>query len=336
MSKRVLVTGGCGFIGSHFCEYLLEKTDWEVLVLEGLTYAGDAGKLTGVPNFDKNRVKLFYHDLRAPIMDTLVKRIGDVNYVVNIASMSDVDISIRSPVETVLNNVQLILNVLEYVRQVRPEKFIQVSTDEVFGPALYEPAKEWDTHLPSNPYSASKAAQEDISFAYWRTYGIPLIITNTSNNFGERQHTGKLIPKTIQYLLEGKPVPVFAQQLNDFTFLSGSRTWLHAKNHADALLWLLNNQVVNQSFPDYVKPAKYNIGSNDEYTNLDIVKMIADIIGVKADYYFVNYHSARPGHDMKYALNANKLQGWGWVAPIKLLESLTQTVKWYMENKTWL
>jgi dTDP-glucose 4,6-dehydratase len=191
--KRILVTGIGGFVGSHFAEHILKNTDWEIVGIDSFRNKGDSLRLRHLAK--EPRLTVHTHDLQAPISDRMIEVIGSIDYVINIASDSHVDRSISDPVPFVENNVALILNVLEYCRRVKPSKLIQCSTDEVFGPALEGTAHtEWYPILPSNPYAASKAAQNAIAISYWRTYNVPLIITHCMNMIGERQDKEKFIP----------------------------------------------------------------------------------------------------------------------------------------------
>jgi dTDP-glucose 4,6-dehydratase len=342
MPTKVLLTGGCGFIGSHVVNHLLVNTDWEIIIIDSLSYAGDVGRLTNIECYDKDRIKIFWHDLRSPIMESLAERIGQVDYIINMASESDVERSLRYPREVILNNVNLAINMLEYARVVKPKKFIQISTDEVFGPAYTLSHTEWEPHKPSNPYAASKSAQEQIAFAYWRSYGVPIILTSTMNNFGERQHPEKFVPKCIKYLLEGKTMPLHARKLVYggvvTTWEPSSRVWLHARNHADALLWLLNHiNVKLYSTTDFsIAPGKFNIAGERELNNEEILFKIAGILKVKPLYEYVDYHSSRPGHDHRYALDGSKIRDCGWTAPVGLDESFERTVLWSKEHPEWL
>ena len=328
MVTKLLLTGPAGFIASHFVEHILKNTDWEIIGIDGLSYAADASRLTDSEAFDRARISLHYWDLRAPIPDHLAERIGPVDHVINMASNSHVDNSIADPAPFILNNVQLILNMLEYARQAKPKSFIQVSTDEVYGPAPDGYAyKEWDRHLPSNPYAASKSAQEQIAVSYWRTFGVPLIVTNTMNNFGERQHREKYVPRCIANFLQGKPVQVHGQRLPDGTWKPGSRVWLHSRNFADGLLFILRN-VQPVLYPAADKPERFNIAGDRELTNLQVAQMVADALGVETHIEWVDYHSCRPGHDRRYALDGSKLRQLGWTPPIDLDESFRRCVAW--------
>ena len=339
MSKKVLLTGGLGFIGSHSVEHWLKNTDWDIVVVYGLRFSGRIEGLTDIEGYDPSRVSIVWHDLRAPLHSQLASTIGDVDYIVNMASDSHVDRSITHPVDFVQNNVNLTLNMLEYAREVRPEKFIQVSTDEVYGPApVGHDHKEGEPHRPSNPYSASKSAQESIAYSYWRTYNVPVTITNTMNNFGERQHPEKYVPMVIKKIMSGEVIDIHSKPNEDKSWTIGSRVWLHARNHADAIQHILDNIDViwyedGESTPDI---QRFNVAGEQEIDNLQIVNMIADIIGKEPVYELVDFHSSRPGHDLRYSLDGTKLKEYGWNAPISVAESFRRTVEWTMSRPDWL
>ena len=170
MKTRVLITGGAGFIGSHLVEHTLLTTDWDVVVLDGLTYAGDIARMTDSEYYDPKRVEVHWHDLRSPMGNLLKQKIGHIDYIINMASNSHVQNSLDEPVPFIHSNVMLVCHKLEYAREIKPKKFIQVSTDEVYGAAPEDYShKEWDVIAPSNPYAGSKAAQEAIAYSYWRS-----------------------------------------------------------------------------------------------------------------------------------------------------------------------
>jgi len=341
MKTRVLITGGAGFIGSHLIEHTLLTTDWDIVVLDGLTYAGDVARMTDSDYFDSSRVDIHWHDLRSPIGKTLKKKIGHVDYIINMASNSHVENSLVDPVPFIHSNVMLVCHMLEYAREVNPKKFIQVSTDEVYGnaPEGYS-HKEWDVIAPSNPYAGSKAAQEAIAYSYWRSYGTPIAITNTMNNFGERQDCEKFVPMVVKKLLNGETVQVHAEptSFDDFepvAWKSGSRVWLHARNHADALLWMLREKDFN-THPKDKRPTRYNVAGEREIANDEIVRMVAKILDVEPKMKYLDFHSSRPGHDLRYSLDGEKLRKDGWVAPLSIDESFKKAVLWTVENKNWL
>jgi dTDP-glucose 4,6-dehydratase len=330
MGKRLLITGSAGFVGHHLVRYVLDNTDWEIVGLDSFRHAGDPLRVERDP-----RYMVFHHDLNAPIGERTAKLIGRVNYIINLASCSDVDLSITNPLHVWENNTRLIGNILDFAhtQQFRDlEAFIQCSTDEVFGPA---PAgyfhKEWDTICPSNPYSASKAAQEALCIAYWRTYNLPLIITNCMNMVGETQEPTKFIPKIIRAVAKGECVVIHGTPTS-----VGSRMYLDAKNLSDAWLFLLRNVQPIGFAGGGERPSRYNIVGQEEITNLDLARRVADIMGKELKYRFEDFHLTRPGHDRRYALDGGEIQKLGWTHPIPLDETLRRVVKWTMENNLWL
>jgi dTDP-glucose 4,6-dehydratase len=210
--------------------------------------------------------------------------------------------------------------------------FLQMSTDEVYGPAPEGYAhREWDEIAPSNPYSASKAAQEAICFSYWRTYGVPVVITNTMNIIAEMQDEEKMLVKTIKTLLAGEEMVVHVSPEGK----PGSRFYLHARNLADAWLWLSNNQEP-QMYPEHPRPTRYHIVGEREVDNVELVNMVAEILGVEAKIKPVSFHASRPGHDLRYALDGSKLAAAGWSAPIPFETSLKTVVNWTVEHAEWI
>ena len=335
MSKRILVTGIGGFIGSHFLDHILVNTDWEVIGIDSFRHKGISERVAESKNFHENchRVRIFTHDLTAPFSDVLIKKIGRVDYVVNFASQSHVDRSIAEPVPFVENNVRLILNVVEYVRQICPDKFIQIGTDEVYGPTDgVHNHPEWSAILPSNPYSASKAAQDAVCIGHWRTFGIPLILTNIMNTFGERQDPEKFVPMVINKVLKGERVKIHSDAK---TGKSGGRFWLHARNTSDALLFMLNS-VHPAKYPEVARPERFNIVGEKQISNLEIAQMIADILNMHLDYELVDAETSRPGHYLYYGLDGTKLKERGYEFPVNLEASMKKMVKWTLDNPRWL
>jgi len=335
-NKRVLITGGAGFIGSHLIEHTILTTDWDIVVLDGLTYAGDIARMTDSDYYDSSRVEIHWHDLRSPIGEALKNRMGHIDYVINMASNSHVENSLQDPVPFIHSNVMLATHMLEYARQIQPEKFIQVSTDEVYGsaPEGYS-HKEWDVIAPSNPYAGSKAAQEAIAYSYWRSYGVPVAVTNTMNNFGERQDCEKFVPMVVKKILSGELIQVHAQPLPDGSWKSGTRVWLHARNHADALIWMLKNVDFNKH-PQDERLTRFNVAGEKEIGNDEIVRMVSEILNKEPNMEYQDFHSSRPGHDLRYSLDGSKLREAGWVAPLTVAESFEKAVLWTLDNKHWL
>ena len=331
---RVLLTGGLGFIGHHTVEHLLENTDWEIIVIDALRHVGRSDRLADIEGYDPDRVKVYWHDLRSDLAP-LYRKLGGIDYIINMASDSHVDRSLEDPVPFITNNVALVMTVLQYARDYKPLKFIQVGTDEVFGPAPLGVTHDENAPLrPSNPYSASKAAQEVIAQAWWRAYGVPVILTRTMNNFGERQDVEKYVPKVIKKVLSGETVEVHAARGVD-DWIPGSRIWLHARNHADALLHILNT-VEPRSHEEQDHPEWFNVAGDVEWDNLEIVRLVERYTRRKAHIEMVDFHSSRPGHDMRYALDGSKLAATGWKMPIASEESFSRTVRWYMDHTDWL
>jgi dTDP-glucose 4,6-dehydratase len=333
--KRVLLTGASGFVGSHVLRHILVNTDWEVVCPVTFTHKGLSDRLRvavlGVDD-DYRRVKVIRCDLTAPISVVTAHEFGKIDYVINVASESHVDRSIEFPAPFIINNVSLICNLLDWARIAQPEKIVQVSTDEVYGPApLGYAHQEWvDQHLPSNPYSASKAAQEDIAFSYWRTYDLPITVTNTMNIIGETQDPEKFMPMVIKKVLSGEEMSIHASPTGEI----GSRFYLHARNQADGLL-----HVLTQNFPKFGEvqmPERFHIVGEREVDNLEMAQMIANAVGKPLNYKLEDFHSSRPGHDLRYALDGKKINDTGWKLPIPLEESIRKTVEWTLAHPEWL
>ena len=242
------------------------------------------------------------------------------------AAETHVDNSIKNPKFFMDNNIQSTVNLLEYARTLTQlHTFFYFSTDEVFGPALGDTLyKEWDRHKPTNPYSASKSAAEQICVAYENTYKIPLMIVNVMNAFGERQHVEKFIPKCVKYILEGKTIPIHSDKT---CTQPGSRYYIHARNIADAILFLIEKGHIGEL---------YHITGEKEITNLEMAQFIADITNKELKYELVNFHADRPGHDEAYRLDGSKIENLGWILPLNFHSSLKNTIQWTLNNLEWL
>lgn len=326
--SRILVTGGAGFIGHHFVEHVLRNSDHELVLLDRLDTSGNINRLVEVSNWDvhKRRVKFHYHDLRAELNEQLIQQIGNVDIIVHMAAATHVDRSITDPMDFVYNNVVATANILEYARKLpKLLKMIYFSTDEVFGPA---PAgveyKEWDRYNSGNPYSATKAGGEELCLAYHNTYGTPVMVTHTMNVIGERQHPEKYVPKTINNIGKSRLVTIHADKT---CTIPGSRFYIHARNVADAVMFLLDKGAAGD---------KYNIVGEKEIDNLALARAIAAVQNKILNYELVDFHGSRPGHDLRYALNGDKMREMGWAPPVDFDTSLERVVKWTLDNPHWL
>jgi dTDP-glucose 4,6-dehydratase len=334
--KRLLLTGAAGFVGIHTLRHALANTDLEIVCLDSFRHKGISDRIrisVGGLDDDFKRTKVIRHDLTTPISPVLDAEIGHIDYVINMASESHVDRSITDPADFIVNNVSLVCHMLDWAKT-RPEIkcFLQVSTDEVYGPAPEGYGhKEWvDQYFPSNPYSASKAAQESICYSYWRTYKMPIVISNTMNIIGEMQDMEKFIPMVIKKVLNGETVTIHGSDEG----VPGSRFYLHARNQADALLHIL--QLPTPVYGEAPHPEKYHVVGEREVNNLEMAEMIASFVGKPLQYEVVDFHSSRPGHDLRYALDGSKLQSTGWKAPLPLEDSLERTVKWTLSHPEWM
>ncbi len=344
MAKRVLITGGAGFIGHHVISTFLEKTDWSIVSLDRLDYSGNLNRLDYVirdlPKEERKRVKIVWHDLKAEISGITRSLIGNIDIIIHLAAASHVDRSITNPMEFVMDNTVGTVNLLEYARTLpNLERFIYFNTDEIFGIAPPGVAyKENDRYNSTNPYSASKAAAGEFCVAYENTYRLPIFITNTMNVMGERQHPEKFIPKSIQKMLKGERIIVHSDSTKT---VPGSRFYIHARDVANALLFLLNlneDQLRTVKLPDYggAKCPKFNIVGKDEIDNLSLIKMIGSHLGINPDYELVDFHSSRPGHDLRYALDGSFMKSLGWEPQLSLDERMKETVEWFSKNTEWL
>ncbi len=314
---NILVTGGAGFIGSNFIRYILSETSWRVVNLDKLTYAGNLENLSDVEDNPQ------YVFVRGDIADKgLVNKLFkkySFDAVVNFAAESHVDRSIENATPFISTNIAGTQILLDMARQKGLRKFIQVSTDEVYGSLDKDGFFTEDTPLaPNSPYSASKAAADLLCRAYFKTYGLPVIITRCSNNFGPYQFPEKLIPLVITNALENKPIPVYGDGLN-------VRDWIYVLDHCKALRFVLE-----RGRPGEV----YNIGGGAQITNLMLVKTILAILGKPET--LITFVGDRPGHDRRYAIDPAKIMDeLGWSLSCDFKEALVKTIEWYLDNKNW-
>lgn len=342
MPKRVLLTGAGGFIGSHTLQHILTNTDWEVVVTDSFRHKGKTDRINQVlsgecyltdegPSWPR-RTTVITHDLCAPFSEQMRDRIGHIDYVIAMASESHVDRSIAEPVPFVKNNVDVALNTLEYARITGAEHTLLISTDEIYGPVAKDDMvghPEWDAIIPSNPYSASKAAQEAIAISYWRTYKLPLTIVNCMNLIGEMQDSEKYVPMLIGRINAGQEVTIHGTPGE-----VGTRHYLHARNLADALIFMLKRPP--KQFPDFSRPERFNLAGPDRVDNLELAYLVAEMQGKPLRFKLVDFHSTRPGHDPHYGLDGTKLREAGWTMPMTFEDSLERTVKWTLAHPEWL
>lgn len=313
---RILVTGAAGFIGSNFCHYLANKTDYKIIGLDALTYASNVASLEGLP---ENRFSLVVGDVRdSALVDELVSK---VDAVVHFAAESHNDNSLIDPERFISTNVIGTFTLLEAVRKYGV-RLHHVSTDEVFGDLSLDSVEKFNEETPynpSSPYSASKASSDLLVRAWIRSFGIKATISNCSNNYGQRQHVEKFIPRQITQILDGVKPRLYGSGLN-------VRDWIHVDDHSDALLSILERGKVGET---------YLIGTSGEKTNLAVLQIILQLMGKPVDWF--DFVRDRPGHDLKYSIDGRKLrQQLSWnKQPIDFHTGLTSTISWYEENRKW-
>ena len=339
MSKKILITGGAGFIAHHVIDKILSTTDWEIVTLDRLDFSGNLNRLnevvSGYPESERKRVRVVHHDLKAELNPEITATIGKIDYISHLAAGSHVDRSITYPLEFVMDNIVGTAHILDYARKLDGlERFAYFSTDEVFGPAPKGlNYKENDRYNSTNPYSATKAGAEELVVAFENTYKLPSIITHTMNVFGERQNPEKYIPMVIKKVRDNETVTVHA---NKEKTVAGSRHYIHAEDVAEALLFLYNYNIDSINADETgAKCQKFNIVGRDEIDNLELAQFIAKVQNTDLQYEMVDFHSSRPGHDLRYALDGTKMKEMGW-EPQSAFERLESTIKWTLKNDRWL
>ena len=340
--KRILITGGAGFIAHHLIYFLIKHTNWEIVSLDRLDYSGNLNRLnhimSGLSQSDRKRLKIVFHDLKSEINPWIKKDIGDIDIILHLAAGSHVDRSIDYPMEFVLDNVVGTANILDYARFINDnkglERFIYFSTDEVFGPAPKGvDYKENDRYNSTNPYSATKAGGEELAVAYENTYGLPVYITHTMNVFGERQHPEKFIPMCIKKIRDGESVTIHSDKSKT---IPGTRHYIHAVDVAEAIYFLLRENIKPETDFGSAKCPKFNIVGPEEINNLKLAQIIANSQGKDLKYEMVDFHSSRPGHDLRYSLSGEKMKKLGWIPSIKLTKRIKQVVEWSLKNENWI
>jgi dTDP-glucose 4,6-dehydratase len=315
---NLLVTGGAGFIGSNFIRYILDTyPEYRVINLDKLTYAGNLENLTGI---DKDpRYAFEKGDIceKSRVQMCIVRY--DIDMIVHFAAESHVDRSILGASEFVQTNVVGTNVLLEVVKELKMKRFLQVSTDEVYGSLGSAGLFTEDTSLhPNSPYSASKASADMLALAYHHTFGLPIVVTRCSNNYGPYQFPEKLIPLMIANALNDKPLPVYGDGKN-------VRDWLHVRDHCSAIDTVLHRGRIGEV---------YNIGGNNEKPNIEIVKLILQNLGKPES--LITYVEDRLGHDRRYAIDSSKIQKeFGWKPAYTFERGIAETVQWYVDNKQW-
>lgn len=400
---KVLITGGCGFVGTHLIEHILKNTDWHIVSLDRFDASGNPNRLSDMlettEGIERSRVKHVFWDLKAALNDQVINQLGGpFDYILHLAAGSHVDRSIDDPMGFFMDNCIGTINLLNYARngglnaeitvelpveegeerqrkledieenlgviikvkgayaQVLPyqkhgllksnSKFLYFSTDEVYGPAPFdseEGFKEWARLNPNNPYAAAKAAAEMAVISFANTYKIPCIITNTMNIFGERQNPEKFIPLIINKVLKGEKLLIHA---NKDKTQAGKRHYLHARNICAATLWAVQN---GKTLDGSGSEGRYNVVGEKELDNEQMAKLVTEYVNewirenrpndptVALNYELVDFHSSRPGHDLRYALDGTKLREEGFAYPASFEESLKKMVFWTLEHKDkWL
>ncbi len=334
--KRVLLTGIGGSISVHFMMHIFHYTDWEIIGTDSFRHKGLTDRVKSVldehPDW-LDRLTVITHDLTAPFSEMTKRKIGKVDFIISMASLSDVQASIENPTEFIYSNVAIATNLLEYAREAKPEAFIQISTDEVYGASgKGQRHKEWSPIIPSNPYAASKACQEAIAISYWRTYGVPVIITNTMNNFGEMQQTSKFPALLQKKITNNEVVTIHGSPDGDI----GTRYYIHSRNFADAVVYILKFLKPAKYSDGAHMPDRYNITGDKQVNNLELAQLIADQMGKKLKYQIEDYHTTRPGHDRHYGLDGEKIRKLGWYSRTTFEESLKNVTDWQQEHPEWL
>jgi dTDP-glucose 4,6-dehydratase len=335
---RVLVTGSAGFVGHAITKRFLSEGA-TVVGLDRLSYSGNLNRIKEILTPETEaRYTVQHHDLRSAINESLEKQLGQFDYIIHVAASSHVDRSIDQPINFVLDNVVGTCNVLDFARRQKALKtLVYFSTDEIFGPAPPGVAyDEYDRYNSTNPYSASKAGGEELCVAFRNTYKVPVIVTHTMNIFGPRQHPEKFIPMCISKVRDGEKVLIHSDATRT---IPGSRFYIHVEDVAEAV-WFLVGTVGTESGEreqqDCSLCPKFNIVGKEELDNLTLAQYIAEGVGKPLRYELVDFHSARPGHDLRYALSGKRLADLGWEPKTSIRDRIQEVVEWTVANERWV
>ena len=332
MKKTILITGGAGFIGSHLVRLFVQKyPDYKIINLDALTYAGNLENIADIENSAN------YEFIKGDIRDaSFIDQLFDANQfdgVIHLAAESHVDRSISDPMSFITTNIIGTVNLLNAARKIwkdsfENKRFYHISTDEVYG-SLGDVGffLETTSYDPRSPYSASKASSDHLVRAYSHTYGLPIVLTNCSNNYGPNQFPEKLIPLAINNIKNNKPIPIYGKGEN-------IRDWLYVVDHARAIDLVYHNGVNGET---------YNIGGHNEWTNIDLIKKMCEIMDRKLDRdsgscaSLISYVKDRAGHDMRYAIDSTKIKDeLGWMPSLQFEKGIEKTIDWYLANEEWM
>jgi len=322
--KKILVTGGCGFIGSNFIKFILDNTNFYIINIDKHTYAGKGNNLKHMRVKENIKYKFYLADITSQEIINRIFEIEKPNFVVNFAAESHVDNSIEGPFIFTKSNILGMHVLLEAARIHGVEKFLHVSTDEVYGSLNIDSSSSLENHKldPRSPYSASKAAAEHIVKAYYETYKLPIIITRSSNNYGPYQFPEKLVPKFVTNLIDGKKVPLMWSDDNPGMNV---RDWLHVEDNCRAIIFVLEKGQIGET---------YNIAGENEFTNLEVTKLMLSDLGFGEE--MIQRVQHRKGHDFRYSIDCSKLKQLGFEHKYKdFKQGLKQTIQWYKENESW-
>jgi dTDP-glucose 4,6-dehydratase len=315
VTTRILVTGGAGFIGCNFARHVAAaRPDWEIVVLDKLTYAGRLENLADLEG------RAGFTFVRGDIADpeAVAAVLPGCAYVVNFAAETHVDRSLYDAGSFIQTDVYGTFVLLEEARRSRELRtFVQISTDEVYGSVETGSSRETDALMPRNPYSASKAGADRLAYSYFATYGLPVVVTRASNNYGPYQYPEKVIPLFVTHAMDDVPVPLYGDGMN-------VRDWLHVDDHCRAIDLLLQRGAPGET---------YNIGGGNEVRNIDLTRRILSLLGKPES--LIRPVTDRPGHDRRYSLDCAKLRAMGWAPQVPFEEGLRRTVEWYRAHEAW-